>query len=212
MIAITMSAKEPEVVESQEFVNEDLDDYCRICNSVAHDTEDCGEITPQVVEQDGVIDAFEYNFSGNTVTVNNKRRFIEAYRETSTVYHAAQVAGISRKTAYAYLHDDPAFAEAMADCQEDVTDVMETSVYQRALGTHGHKPDTLLTMFWLKAKRPQFRDKLAVDVVTIQNQVKEFIGQILQGQVVANSTANSIDTQQSKKETQLLTTGSDDPQ
>jgi hypothetical protein len=151
---------------------------------------------PQVIESKQFVEVSEYDFSGNSVTVENKRRFIEAYRETSTVYHSAQAAGISRKTAYAYMHSDPAFAQALADCQEDVVDVMETSVYERALGRNGHKPDTLLTMFWLKAKRPQFRDKLAIDIPTIQNQVKEFMSELFR--------AANISTQPNQKEPLLL--------
>lgn len=126
---------------------------------------------PQVVEPEEFIEVLDYEFSGNSVTLENKRRFIEALRYKASVYHAAQAAGIARKTAYKYMHDDPAFAEAVADCREDVADVMETSVYEDALGRDGKRGDTLLKMFWLKAHRPKFRDKLNIDVQVVQNEI-----------------------------------------
>jgi hypothetical protein len=109
---------------------------------------------------------------------SQKKRFIKALTAQATVFHAAQAAGISRWTAYRWRDNDPAFAQAWNDALEDCGDIMESSVYQRGLAG-----DSILSMFWLKAKRPAFRDKVAVDIPTIQNQVREFIQELLRSQV-----------------------------
>ncbi len=123
-------------------------------------------------------DLEDYQFLGNRVTVDNKLVFITALRDTSTVYHAAQQARISRKTAYQWRDNDPQFAEAWDEALEDSVDVMETSVYKRALGPpdpdgHYRGGDSLLKMFWLKAHRHKFRDKVTIDIPAVQNEIRE---------------------------------------
>jgi len=122
-------------------------------------------IEPQVVEPIDFSGLDEYELSGNEVTVTNKRMFLAAYRGKATVYHAAQVAGISRKTVYQWLRVDEAFIAAFDDCKEDAADTLETSVYQRAL-----KSD-LLAMFWLKAHRAKFRDRMTIDLPALENEL-----------------------------------------
>jgi hypothetical protein len=159
----------------------------------------------QVVEPKEFIDLSDYEFGGDSETVDKKYAVITAYRRKASIYHAAQAGRVARETIYRWLERDPAFANALRDSAEDSADIMETSVYERALGRNGHKADSLLAMFWLKAKRPQFRDKLAVDVVTIQNQVKEFMAQLLNTHTVSSDRANSSDASNVKKEPLLLT-------
>jgi len=124
---------------------------------------------PQLVDPQEFIAILDYEFSGDTETVNNKRKIVEAYRLKASIYHAAQLAGVARATVYRYLDNDPQFAQAMADSFEDSADILETSVYERAL-----KSD-LLAMFWLKAHRPKFRDKLQVDIEQVDSEIKERI-------------------------------------
>lgn len=118
----------------------------------------------------------EYRFAGDEVTQAKKLTFIQALRTKATVYHSAQVARISRKTAYQWYQLDPVFAEAWEGSFEDAIDVLETSVYERALGAEGNKADPLLAMFWLKAHRKKFRDKVAIDVDAVVNEIKERLG------------------------------------
>jgi hypothetical protein len=135
---------------------------------------------PQVVDTQEFIAVTDYDFSGDSTTVENKRRIVESYRLKATIYHAALAAQVHRATIYKYLESDPAFAQAMVDCHEDSVDVMETSVYERALGDseQGIKGDSLLAMFWLKAHRPKFRDRVTVDLGQVQQEIQERMGQV----------------------------------
>lgn len=113
----------------------------------------------QVVDPEEFIGFLDYQFSGDIATVDNKRRIVEGYRLKASIYHAAQYAGVHRATVYRYLDNDPQFAQAMTDSFEDAADVMETSTYEDALAGNA-----LLKMFWLKAHRPKFRDRMTVDL------------------------------------------------
>jgi len=68
-------------------------------------------------------------------------------------------------------------------------DVQETSVYRRGLNG-----STIDSIFYLKAKRPEFRDKLQLDIPAIHEEIKARITQL------------GIDPQtlQSASETRLL--------
>jgi hypothetical protein len=123
-------------------------------------------LDPQVVEPQQVIALTDYHFSGDNRTVSNKCAFIDGYRLKGSIYHAAQVAGIARSTAYKWMDSDDEFARAVADATEDRDDRMETSVYERAFS------DNLLAMFWLKAHRHKFRDKVTIDIQAVDEEIK----------------------------------------
>lgn len=125
------------------------------------------ERLPQHVELEALRRILDYPYSGDEVTIQNKRDFIEAFKVKGTITHAAASIGINRKTAHHWVNTDPYFAEALADAHEDCGDVLETSVYERAF-----KSD-LLAMFWLKAYRPRFRDRMTIDVEELREQVRE---------------------------------------
>jgi len=108
-----------------------------------------------------------------------KATFVRVLRKKGVVRYAAQAAGICRQHAYKWRAEDAEFRRDWDNAIEDMIDTMEHSVYERALGRNGEKPDSLLAMFYLKAKRPAFRDKVAVDIPTIQNQVREFIKELI---------------------------------
>lgn len=111
----------------------------------------------------------DYQFSGNPFTVERKCAFLIAFREYGSVFHAAQQSGCSRRAAYDWMAQDEQFAEAVASIREDNDDDLEASVYKRAF-----KSD-LLAMFYLKAHRPKFRDKVSVDLSEVQHQVEQLI-------------------------------------
>ena len=145
------------------------------------------------VELTGILD---YDFAGDNNTASRKRTFIIAYHEHGSIYHAALATPVSRKTVYVWMERDPVFAQAVKDAHEDCADDIETSVFKRA------KTDSLLAMFYLKAKRPAFRDKVSVDIPTIQNQVKDFIRELIdQAQARGDSvdTAHSVNALDNKK-------------
>lgn len=108
-----------------------------------------------------------YQFSGDNATVTRKCAFIGLYREHGSIYHAAKLTPVNRKTIYRWLDADPQFAEAFADSKEDNVDELETSVYKRAFN------DSILAMFYLKAYRPRFRDKVAIDMQVIDEEIRE---------------------------------------
>ncbi len=127
----------------------------------------------QVVDPQEFIPICDYNFLGDSDTVEKKREFISELRRESTVYHAALHVGVSRKTVYRWQEVDPDFAEAWADALQDATDVMEHSVYHQALNG-----DTLLKMFWLKKHRPEYRDKTTVDITVVQGEINQRMQQL----------------------------------
>lgn len=144
----------------------------------------------QVVDPQDFNPPNEYQFSGNSVTVENKQRLVSAYRERGTISHAAETVGVSRKCVHHYLNTDPEFAEAMADAREDSGDILESSVYERAF-----KSD-LLAMFYLKAYRPKFRDKVQVDLSSIQEQIDQMVGKLdtVNRQQLPQAVTQFIDT------------------
>jgi hypothetical protein len=144
----------------------------------------------QVVDPQEFIPILDYEFSGYNGTADKKRAFIIALHAEGTLFHAAHAIGISRTTVYRWLESDPEFVRAVEESKEDCADIIETSVFKRA------RTDSLLAMFYLKAKRPAFRDKVAVDMPTIQNQVKDFIRELFQ--------AANINPQPHQKEPLLL--------
>ena len=99
-----------------------------------------------------------------------KKRFIDALTVQGTVYHAAQAAGVSRNTVYRWRQEDSEFAEAWYEAHENAVDAVENVVYQRALGG-----DIIAAIFYLKAHRPKFRDRLNINVEEVQSDIDEII-------------------------------------
>lgn len=121
-----------------------------------------------------------YGFLGDDYTVERKCAFINLYREHGSIYHAAKLTPVSRKTVYNWIEVDEQFAEAVADSKEDSLDDLETSVYQRAF------KDSILAMFYLKAHRPKFRDKVTIDIEAVNEEIRERMRQLNPGSQLAN--------------------------
>jgi len=102
-----------------------------------------------------------------------KKRFIAALTTQGTVYHAAQAAGISRQTAYRWHREDPDFAEQWDEAHENAVDVVESTIYQQAVGGN-----TLAGIFYLKAHRPIYRDRLNIDIEQLNSEIKERMAQL----------------------------------
>jgi len=90
-----------------------------------------------------------------------------------TVFHAAQAAGISRQTAYRWQREDPDFAEQWDEAHENAVDVVESTIYQQAIGGN-----TLARIFYLKAHRPIYRDRLNIDIEQLNSEIKERMAQL----------------------------------
>lgn len=83
---------------------------------------------------------------------------LEALTENLSYAAAAERCGISRMTAYRW-RQDPAFQQACEAAQQWALDKLEASGYQRALAG-----SDLLTMFYIKRWRPEYRDKQDINI------------------------------------------------
>lgn len=105
-----------------------------------------------------------------------KERFLEAYAELGTITHAAEAAGVDRRTHYRWLEDDETYKEAFLAAEEAVADLLEREALRRAIeGTeriiyHQGEPvgaerqfsDTLL-IFLMKGHKPdKYRERVHV--------------------------------------------------
>ena len=102
-----------------------------------------------------------------------KKRFIAALEAQGTVLHACKAAGISRQTAYRWQREDPEFAEQWDEAIENAVDVVESVIYQKALSG-----DVIAAIFYLKAQRPKFRDRLNIDVEQVKSEIQERVAQL----------------------------------
>ena len=102
-----------------------------------------------------------------------KKRFIPALEVQGTVLHACKAAGISRQTAYRWQREDPDFAERWDEAKENAVDVVESTMYQQAIGGN-----TLAGIFYLKAHRPIYRDRLNIDVNQVKSEIEERMAQL----------------------------------
>jgi hypothetical protein len=126
----------------------------------------------QVVDTVALAGVDGYVFLGDNWTVERKCAFINLYREHGSIYHAAKLTPVSRQTVYTWIEADEQFAQAVADSKEDSLDDLETSVYQRAF------KDSILAMFYLKAHRPKFRDKVTVDLDSLRDEIQQRVAQL----------------------------------
>ena len=102
-----------------------------------------------------------------------KKRFIAALEARSTVLHACKVAGISRQTAYRWQREDPEFSDQWYEAHENAVDVVESTMYQQAVGGN-----TLAGIFSLKAHRPIYRDRVNIDIAQVNSEVEERMAQL----------------------------------
>ena len=102
-----------------------------------------------------------------------KKRFIETLAAQGTVSHAAQAAGVSRNTAYRWRQEDHQFACLWDEAHENAVDAVESVLYQSAL-----RGNTLAIIFYLKAHRPIYRDRLNIDLKQVQSEIEEKIAQL----------------------------------
>jgi len=106
---------------------------------------------------------------------SQKKRFIETLAAQGTVSHAAQAAGVSRNTAYRWRQDDHEFASLWDEAHENAVDAVESVLYQSAL-----RGNTLAIIFYLKAHRPIYRDRLNIDLKQVQSEIEDKIAQLRQ--------------------------------
>ena len=100
-----------------------------------------------------------------------KKKFITALEAQGTVLHACKAAGISRQTAYRWHREDPDFAEQWDEAHENAVD--ESTIYQQAIGGN-----TLAAIFYLKAHRQIYRDKVSIDIAQVKSEILERMAQL----------------------------------
>jgi hypothetical protein len=113
---------------------------------------------------------------------SRKKRFVAALIAQGTVSHAAQAAGVSRNTVYRWRYEDREFASLWDEAHENAVDAVESVLYQKALNG-----DTICLIFYLKAHRPQYRDRLNIDVKQLDREIEERLAEL--------SSISSIDAQ-----------------
>jgi hypothetical protein len=69
--------------------------------------------------------------------------------------------------------DDPEFADAWDEAHENAVDPVESTIYQQAVGGN-----TLAAIFYLKAHRPIYRDRLNIDIEQVRGEIKERMAQL----------------------------------
>jgi hypothetical protein len=87
-----------------------------------------------------------------------RQKLLDALTESLSYAAASERIGIHRATAWRW-RQDPTFAAACEQAQQWALDKLEASGYQRALAG-----SDLLTMFYIKRWRPEYRDKQDINL------------------------------------------------
>lgn len=98
-----------------------------------------------------------------------KQLFLQGLRESGTICHAADFAGVNRVTAWRWRQLDAEFRQAWDAALEDVGDNVERSLYRQAVS----EKNVVATIFWLKNNRAKYRDKLPIDLTSAQHEIEE---------------------------------------
>ncbi|HPT88722.1 MAG TPA: helix-turn-helix domain-containing protein [Bacillota bacterium] len=108
-----------------------------------------------------------------------KELFIAAYKECGTIIQTCRMTGIYRSQVYRWKEEDPEFRDALEQAEEEATEALIAEARRRGLngvdepiyykgkqvGAVKKYSDNLL-MFLIKAKRPEYRDKVQNEIVT----------------------------------------------
>jgi hypothetical protein len=104
-----------------------------------------------------------------TEATEKKLLFLQGLADSGTVIHAAELAGINRRTAYLWRSTDAEFRAQWDEVLENTTDRVERSLYNQAVS----EKNVVATIFYLKANRAKYRDRVQLDIPTIQRQVED---------------------------------------
>lgn len=90
-----------------------------------------------------------------------QRAFLAAFGKSGIIGEAARKAKIARQDHYNWI-TDPEYAAAFESAREESIELLEKSARNRAMRTR--KPSDLLTIFLMKAARPdKYRDNVRVE-------------------------------------------------
>src|SRR5689334_12705389 len=93
---------------------------------------------------------------------------------------------VSRMTAYRWREVDRNFAALWDEAMETAVDAVESTLYQKA-----RSGDTVPMIFYLKAHRPIYRDRVTINVAQVQNEIEERLAR-LQQRLPSSSAAELI--------------------
>jgi hypothetical protein len=113
-----------------------------------------------------------------------RKAFLVELKRHGNIVVACNKLGVGRRTVYDHRRRDPVFDQAVADAVDEALDMAEAELYRRAVQGEEHvmlhkgepvlDPKTgepikfkrrsdLLLMFYLKAKRPEFRENANIE-------------------------------------------------
>ena len=72
-----------------------------------------------------------------------------------------------------WRQDDLEFAELWDEAMDTAVDAVESVLYQKALSG-----DTIAMIFYLKAHRPMYRDRLNIDIEQLRGEIEERMAQL----------------------------------
>ena len=75
-------------------------------------------------------------------------------------------------TAYRWREADHELASLWDDAMETAVDAVESALYQKAVNG-----DTICMIFYLKAHRPIYRDRLNIDIEQVRGEIEERMAQ-----------------------------------
>lgn len=102
-------------------------------------------------------------------------KFLAAFAECAVISWAANKAGVSRRTVYNWIDDDPNFKTAYDETLQEANDAIRAEIWRR--GVQGwdepqfqrgvrvgtvRKYDAALLMFLAKARMPEYRERMDV--------------------------------------------------
>jgi hypothetical protein len=130
-----------------------------------------------------------------TIRTQEKReKFLLSLVETGgNVSASCGLAGIKRRTAYDWRGDDPEFAAEWDEAVNVGLDALESEARRRAfegiqepvfykgeICGHIRRYSDSLIMFMLKAYRPQFRDRVLIDVNAVDAEIERRLAAMAQ--------------------------------
>lgn len=130
-----------------------------------------------------------------TIRTQEKReKFLLSLVETGgNVSASCGLAGIKRRTAYDWRSDDPEFAAEWDEAVNVGLDALESEARRRAfegieepvfykgqICGHIRRYSDSLIMFMLKAYRPQFRDRVLIDVNAVDAEIERRLATMAQ--------------------------------
>jgi hypothetical protein len=116
--------------------------------------------------------------TGQPDTIKKKAKWLEVHRQYGIVTATCRKTKIGRSTVYEWLNDDPEFVKLKEDAENEAIELLEVEARRRAFkGTlkpvfyKGKRCGSIreysdsLAMFIIKAKKPEYRDRVTNEIV-----------------------------------------------